>query len=357
MKEKDKLVPRITEKRQKIVMLPEIISYMQQPNRVTEATYDYTLVQKKILTAVIYFLQEGIKHRLNGYSYEQLEIFKQNPSEKIQIKIPLHEITPSKQYYSDVRESAKMLASIIVRLPGKDPFTGKAGTYFTGLMSVFVPDDYRYDRHMVIELEKEVAKRLMEIDKNERGIPVNYTRYAYEIIMRSKNKHTPRIYEMISSWKKKGGFVITLDDFRSRLMLGDKYPTYKDLKNRVIKPAHEELFEKADCWFNCLAKDFEVRKGKTITHLNFKVIVPELKEMNEVKKNSIIEMLRMHFGFKEEHLVAIKPILADPDNFDKLNLKLLELNDYIQSKKGTNDRIALIPNYVIATLCKYFKVS
>jgi hypothetical protein len=117
MKEKDKLVPRITEKRQKIVMLPEIISYMQQPNRVTEATYDYTLVQKKILTAVIYFLQEGIKHRLNGYSYEQLEIFKQNPSERIQIKIPLHEITPSKQYYSDVRESAKMLASIIVRLP------------------------------------------------------------------------------------------------------------------------------------------------------------------------------------------------------------------------------------------------
>lgn len=357
MKEKKKLVPKVTAKRQKVVMLPEIMSYMQQPNRVTEASYDYTLVQKKILTAVIYFLQEGIKTRLNGQSYEQLEIFKQSANEKIQIKIPLHEITGSKQYYNDVRESAKMLASIVVKLPGKDPFTGKAGVYFRGLMTVFVPDDYKYDRHMVIEVEKEVAKRLMEIEKNDRGIPINYTRYAYEIIMRSKNKYTPRIYEMISSWKKKGGFVIALDEFRGWLMLGDKYGTYKDLKARVIKPAHDELFEKADCWFNCLAKDFEVRKGKTITHLNFKVIVPELKEVNEVKRNSTIEMLRAHFSFKDEHFAAIKPILDDSDNFDRLNIKLLELNDFIQSKRNSSDRIAVVPNYVVTCLCKYFKVN
>lgn len=85
---------------------------------------------------------------------------------------------------------------------------------------------------MVVEIEKEVAKRLMETEKNERGIPINYTRLAYEIIMRSKNKYTPRIYEMISSWKKKGGFVIALDEFRSPLMLGDKYTTYQRSKSK-----------------------------------------------------------------------------------------------------------------------------
>lgn len=355
MKEKGELVPKITQKRQKVIMLPEIINYIQQPNRVTEASYDYTLVQKKILTAVIYFLQEAIKNRLNGQTYEQMELFKQSANDKIQLKIPLRELTPSKQYYNDVRESAKMLASIIVKLSGKDPFTGKAGTYFTGLMSVFIPDDYRYDRYMFVEIEKEVAKRLMEIEKNERGIPINYTRLAYEIIMRSKNKYTPRIYEMISSWKKKGGFVITLDEFRSRLMLGGKYTTYKDLKARVIKPAHDELYEKADCWFNCLGKDFEVRKGKTVTHLNFKIIVPELKEINEVKKNSTIEMLRTHFQFKEEHFLAIKIILDNPDNLDKLNYKLIDLNEVIQTKKHTSERIAAVPNYIVSSVLNYFK--
>lgn len=75
-----------------------------------------------------------------------MELFKQSPNDKIQLKIPLRELTPSKQYYNDVRESAKMLASIIVKLSGKDPFTGKAVTYFTGLMLVFISDDYRYDR-------------------------------------------------------------------------------------------------------------------------------------------------------------------------------------------------------------------
>jgi hypothetical protein len=355
MKENIKLVPKVTEKRQKVIMLPEIINYIQQPNRVTEASYDYTLVQKKILTAVIFFLQEAIKNRLNGQSYEQLQLFKQSPNDKISLKIPLRELTPSKQYYNDVRESAKMLASIIVKLSGKDPFTGKPGTYFTGLMTVFIPDDYKYDRYMVIEIEKEVAKRLMEIEKNERGIPVNYTRLAYEIIMRSKNKYTPRIYEMISSWKKKGGFVITLDEFKTRLMLGDKYTTYKDLKARVIKPAHDELFEKADCWFNCLSHDFEVRKGKTVTHLHFKIIVPELKEMNEVKKNSTIEMLRTHFQFKEEHFLAIRMILDNPENLDKLNYKLIDLNEVIQSKKNTNERIAVVPNYIVSSVLNYFK--
>jgi Initiator Replication protein len=355
MKEKGTLVPRITEKRQKVIMLPEIINYIQQPNRVTEASYDYTLVQKKILTAVIYYLQEAIKNRLNGQSYEQLQLFKDSPNDKIHLKIPLRELTASKQYYHDVRESAKMLASIVVKLSGKDPFTGKTGSYFTGLMSVFIPDDYKYDRYMVIEIEKEVAKRLMEIEKNDRGIPINYTRLAYEIIMRSKNKYTPRIYEMISSWKKKGGFVIALDEFRSRLMLGDKYITYKDLKARVLKPAYDELYEKADCWFNCLAKDFEVRKGKTVTHLNFKIIVPELKEMNEVKRNSTIEMLRAHFQFKEEHFSAISTILDNPDNLDKLNYKLIDLNEVIQSKKHTGDHIALIPNYIVSSVLNYFK--
>jgi len=128
------------------------------------------------------------------------------------------------------------------------------------------------------------------------------------------------------------------------------------LKARVIMPAHEELFEKSDCWFNCGAKDFEVRKGKTVTHLNFKVIVPELQEVNEMKRNSILDMLRNHFRFKDEHFEALKPVLADPDNYEKLNFKLIELNDFIQSKKSTSDRIALVPNYVVTSLLKYFKV-
>jgi hypothetical protein len=94
MKESVKLVPKLTEKRRKVIMLPEIINYIQQPNRVTEASYDYTLVQKKILTAVLYYLQEAIKCRLNGQSYEQLQLFRESTNDKIHLKIPLRELSP-----------------------------------------------------------------------------------------------------------------------------------------------------------------------------------------------------------------------------------------------------------------------
>jgi hypothetical protein len=80
-----------------------------------------------------------------------------------------------------------------------------------------------------------------------------------------------------------------------------------------------------------------------------------LKEINEVKKNSTIEMLRTHFQFKEEHFLAIKIILDNPDNLDKLNYKLIDLNEVIQTKKHTSERIAAVPNYIVSSVLNYFK--
>ena len=52
---------------------------------------------------------------------------------------------------------------------------------------------------------------------------------------------------LISSWKEKGGFSIYVDRFRKFLKLEDKYPEFKDLYKRVIRPVYDDLFEQADC--------------------------------------------------------------------------------------------------------------
>jgi hypothetical protein len=158
-------VARVTVKKKKVIVLPEVMNYVQQPNRVTNAKYDFNLTQKKIFTAVLYGLQETIKARLEGKIYEQLNLF-QNGQNVIQIKIPLSHITKDNTYYSDVKEAAKDLASIVIKLPGKDPLTGKEGMTYKGMMEVFVPDDSKYERHLVISIDKDVSKRLMEIEKN-----------------------------------------------------------------------------------------------------------------------------------------------------------------------------------------------
>ena len=43
---------------------------------------------------------------------------------------------------------------------------------------------------------------------------------------------------LISSWKEKGGFSIYVDRFRKFLKLEDKYPEFKDLYKRVIRPVY-----------------------------------------------------------------------------------------------------------------------
>ncbi len=60
--------------------------------------------------------------------------------------------------------------------------------------------------------------------------------------------HSKRVYKMLSSWKKAGGWRVKIEDFKNKLKV--KY-SLKDLKSRVLEPAREELLnnEKSDIWF------------------------------------------------------------------------------------------------------------
>ncbi|RYX84803.1 RepB family plasmid replication initiator protein, partial [bacterium] len=119
--------------------------------------------------------------------------------------------------------------------------------------------------------------------------------------------------KIISSWKKKGGFIIALSVLKEQLGVTDQYPNYYDFKRRVLLPAYEELLEKADCWFNCKGKDFEIRDGKTITHLSFKVITPEFAEEDSKKTAYIERILRDNYKFTDADIVSIESVLKSPE--------------------------------------------
>lgn len=336
------------------MMLPELVKTIMEPNRVTTAQYDYNLIQTKIFTAVLYELQDGIKARIKGHNYDQLDLFKIQ-GDKLSVKIALRDICPTKANYDEVRKSAKKLASIVVRMPGIDPFTGRLAEEYKGLMSVVVPEDYQFDRYIVVNLEKDIAKRLMEIDRNKDGKPSNFTTYDGRIILKSKVKYTGKIYKFISSWKNRGGKIVDLNLFKTHLGLQpDKYSNYYDFKKRIIIPAGEELFEKADCWFDYNNPSFEIRTNRLVTGLHFKIIMPEQLQLNEIRKEQISNMLRTHFSLKEEHFVQIKPIINNSSLYDKLQWKLLDLNDKIKDRKNTEARVIHIPNFVVASIIKEF---
>lgn len=304
-------------KQKKIIIVPVMYKFIYQPNRVTNAVYSYSLIQERLLNALIFYLQEAIKERMDGHDYTKMVLFQEFQNDQIyRFKIPLKEIS-TPQNYARVKESLKKLASLVVEIPYRDEQTKKQMTRYTGLIRVNVPKNNERTSHIEVETEKRVARMLIEIDMNKQGQPINYTRFEYQIAQNASSKYTSRIYKLLCSWRSKGGFIMRLDDFRQWLGIEAKYKYYNDIKKHILIPVQEELLRKADCWFNCDDPTFAIKDGNSVTYLNFKVITKDLIEQKSKQIDNIKFILKTHFYFTEKHLAEINSILCSSNVLEK----------------------------------------
>ena len=290
-------VTRTTKKRGTKVTLPATQDYCFQPNRITDAIYDYTLIQEKLFNSVMFKLQDAIKISYKGENYQQLTLWKNMEVEgKGNLKIPLSDITIP-QHYASVKKALEKLASIVVKIPVKENMLR-----ITGLLTAEIPNVPDYNSIIDIYIDKLVAKYLIEIEKDSYGKPIQWTYFMYQVAQNASNKYTARIYKRLCSWKKKGGLTMSLEEFRDWLVLGDKYKSFSDIKKFILVPVQNELFEKADLWFNCKVDNFVTRKCNKVTHLNFKIITPDLLEREDKLKDQAFNMLRTYFKFQDKHI-------------------------------------------------------
>lgn len=103
-----------------------------------------------------------------------------------------------------------------------------------------------------------------------------FTAIAVKNVSALKRTYSIRIYELLMQFKKTGDRLIRVEDFRSMLGLEDKYPTFKRLKDSVIKPALKELNEKS----NLIVSVDLVKKGREVVALHF-----HFKEDKQIKIN------------------------------------------------------------------------
>lgn len=314
------------------VQLPDIQTFLKQPNIVTLMTHDYSNLQLRAFISVIEALQITIEESINKESVEQLVLFQEfQKSDKIKLTIPTANFGVEPGNYPKLKNCLKQLATIPVELDAKDPITGADAWVVKGLLQAYIPKG-TYQRNITIEIDKDIAKLLVNVDKG-------FTKYMKEIAISSESKYTPRIYMLISSWKDKGGFSITIHKFRNWLKLEKKYSAYKDLYKRILRPAYEELHEKADCWFevNEICREDEKEPYK----LNFKVIKASLsaaeKEWFETQRKNIEGILYRHMGLRGKDLEEVLKQINFSNVIHALN-KLYYLSDHLDEirKKATN---------------------
>jgi hypothetical protein len=330
-------------------MLPELKEYIYQPNRITKAEYDYTLIQVRLFNAVVYHLQDVIHKRIKGVLYKQLSLF-DNDLSYISFEIPLKEIASNSAQYGKVKESLKELASIVVTIPYRNEAMNENRIRYVGLFRADIPEQGKRCAKIIIEIDKMVAKKIIDIDLNQKREPINYTKFYYHIALKSRIKYTPRIYQLLCSWRKKGHFVITVDDFRKWLGIENKYKYYRDIKNNVLKPVQNELINlNADCWFDCDMNDFEIKEGNKVISLFFRVMSHEHQAEESKRKDYVEYLLRTHYGFSDEDFRQVDPIFKYPIMQEVIS-KISYLSSYL-----SDDSIRDKKKYLSDSLLREFK--
>ncbi len=329
------------------VKLPENPTWLKQSNIITLMSYDFKTLQLRVLISLIEKIQGGIEESIkNKTAVEQLTLFKQYENEsRILLSIKYKDLGITPNQYPDVRAALRQLATIPIELDTKDPITGADSWSVTGLFKAYIPRK-THNKVFTIEIEKEIAKNFFNVDKG-------FTKFIKEIAFASQSKYTVRMYMLISSWKDKGGFSIRMDKFRKWLKLEKKYLNYKDLYKRIIRPVYEELFEKANCWFEVseVYKEGESQPYK----LNFKVIRSSLskkeKERLETQIQNIKNLAFRYLKMEDKHIKQIEPFINITNSNTVLN-KVIELHNYVQNNYK---KINSIPDYCTKSLLAIVK--
>lgn len=348
-------VAKLTAKKKKIVILPELQTYIIQPNRVTYTIFEgFTMLQLKAFTAIMLNLQEAVKFDMNNGDFKQLSIFDKF-DKSIRFDLSLKDITKDPTAYSNVKDAISKIAEINVKIPFKDE-NGKGYHISTSLITALIPDVADYKTVINIKIEKSIAEYLVQIPKGKQRLPEQYTRYMYEVAINAASAYTIRIYQIISSWKNKGGFRVSYKEFRELLNIKpDAYTKYYDFKKRILLPAQADLFQKADCWFNCEGDTFKTvgrnADGKKEYYLNFKIITPEFQETVLKKRANIVNLLSTHFAFKDPDLQKIAFLLEDENiSTDVITMKVLKIAEKIEESYKTQKPVKDKKAYALQSL-------
>lgn len=335
---------------------------LYQPNRVTygrgrlrRQDRGFTLMQSRILITLMKELQEAVLASMNGKDWRELNLFVSKENNLIRIPIRLKDIAHPRQY-KEVYEATLQLGKASIELPSS--ISKEYYCIATLFPRVELPKLVNGNSVMHVELFKDAARKLIEIDRTGNDRPGYFTRYLYEVAMNATNKYTCKLYMIIASWKQKGGFRISFEELKLQLGIPvDDYTEYKEFKRRVLLPVQKDLERKSDCWFNCNAESFEQRNNKAVQGLNFKIIVPTPATVMNGRLNHILHLLKTHFHFKDDDIKSIDDLLNDllfnEESYQSLLQKLTSLNEYIRKVAHTNHPVNNISRYVLKSITEW----
>jgi plasmid replication initiation protein len=206
-------------------------------NYLVEASYNLTLQEQRLILACLSRIDS------RGEAPKEVSILASDYAEMMQIDI--------KNAHRELYKAADKLydRSIIVSDPEKTEefrWIQKKAIYHKG------------EGRVVFTWSDDVLIYISQLKRR-------FTSYRLNDVVRLGSSYAIRLYELLMQFNVTRDRKITLADFKSLFNLEDKYPLFRDLNKRVIKPAVKEINESS----NLVVYYTTIKKGRNVVALQF----------------------------------------------------------------------------------------
>jgi plasmid replication initiation protein len=156
-----------------------------------------------------------------------------------------------------------------------------------------------------------------------------FTSLSLEVMSCLSSVYAIRIYEILSHWKDQPSQKFSIEQLRGLLGSQKVLLQSKEFLRYVIEPARQQLIQSADLYFQIE----KIYSGNRITHLNFRIIQHKTEKEQELinirLREQVTNILRIRFGWKQEHFQQITKLLENPDQLRILNDKVGQLWQFL----------------------------
>lgn len=149
-----------------------------------------------------------------------------------------------------------------------------------------------------------VSKVTIDVKNNELGLRFSqdiipfltnlkgrFTKYQLSSVSDMKSVFSIRIYEMLMQWRTTKIVEVSIEKFKERLELVDKYPSIANLRIKAIEPAIKEINEYSD-----INVQYElIKTGKKFTGIKFTFSYKNKsteKDVNKITNTDVIKSLK-----------------------------------------------------------------
>lgn len=317
-------------KREDLNVLDKSGTWIKQSYAITVAKHSFNVHEMRIMTRITQALQKDMK-----YGKTRLEVANTLLGDKI-VRIPTQKLLPQgSKNHAAVKRALKSLGEQSMLIRGKD----KYGEYETRARLIMKYKYYLNNEMVEIQLDRDILPDYLAL--------ASYSKYIAEVSFNSPSRYIMRLYQFISHWKDKTKKVVTLDELRDVLELGDKYNKPKDLRKHVLEPCIDYLKTHADVWFEI---DSPIKSGRSITGYVLKIYTTNTTTHNsDAHQINIQHILKNVFGLRDYHLDKLREIINKPEYHPHIYEKLRDVESYVRTGKVEN-----VKAYVVKTIQSEF---